>query len=149
MDKRMLTKLFTYLKHEQQLLSEMIELADKQQTALIRFDSAELSKITSYQLELTRTLNEAEQYRINLLMKWLNIPQEQAKKIRLSSFEKFLKSDELKALRTMRLALRDLVSKFNSMNTTNRALANRARANVREALSALTNGSNRMCNVRI
>ncbi len=149
MDRKMLTKLFTYLKHEQQLLNELISLAEKQQKALIRFDSAELEKIATYLAEVAKTLRDAERYRINLLMSWLNISSAQARQIKLSAFEKLLKSDELNALRTMRLSLRDLIIKFHTMNATNRALANRARNSVREILANLTNGSNNMCNVTI
>jgi hypothetical protein len=145
----MLTNLFAYLKHEQNLLKELISLADKQQKALIKFNTKELERITTYQVEVSTGLKDAEEHRITMLMNLFGIPRKDAANLTLSSLEKYYEGEDLDEIRHLRLELRALTSKLQSTNTMNRVLANRARNSVGELLSVFTNGANRICNVKI
>ncbi|NLO20117.1 MAG: flagellar protein FlgN [Ignavibacteria bacterium] len=145
----MLSNLFAYLKHEQILLEEMVELAQRLQKALVKFDTVNLEDITTYQAALAKGLREAEEQRINLLMAWLNISKAEAASLRLSSIESHLNQDEIHRVRLVRKNLRELVNQLQQTNTTNRLLANRGRASVREILSIFTNGNNVVCNVKV
>ncbi len=145
----MLSNLFTYLKHEQMLLSEMVDLAQRLQKALVKLDMVNLEDITTYQAALAKGLREAEEQRINLLTAWLKISKAEAASLKLTSLESRLNKDEINEVRTIRKNLRDLVNKLQQTNTTNRLLANRGRASVREILSIFSNGNNVVCNVKI
>ncbi len=149
MDSKMLTKLFTYLKHEQQLLQELVSLAEKQQKALVRINAAELEKIAAVQEEITQTMRNAEEYRLKLIMTTFDISRREAIKMNLSSIGSCLESEERKALFVLRDSIRLLVSRLQLLNKSNRALALRAKNYVREALGMLTNGTNQVCNVKV
>jgi flagellar biosynthesis/type III secretory pathway chaperone len=145
----MLTNLFSYLKHEQNLLKELLTLADKQQKALIKFNTKELESITAYQVEVSTGLKDAEEHRITMLMNLFGIARKDAVNLTLSSLERYYQGEDLDEIRQLRLELRALTSKLQSINTMNRVLANRARNSVGELLSVFTNGTNRICNVKI
>jgi len=137
------------LKHEQNLLKELLNLADKQQKALIKFNTKELESITAYQVEVSTSLKEAEEHRIMMLMNLFGITRKEAANLTLSSLEQFYEGEDLIEIRHLRLELRGLTSKLQSTNTMNRVLANRAKNSVGELLSVFTNGTNRICNVKI
>jgi len=82
-------------------------------------------------------------------MAWLKIPKAEAAGLKLTSLESHLKKDEINEIRNIRKNLRDLVNKLQQTNITNRLLANRGRASVREILSVFSNGNNVVCNVKI
>jgi hypothetical protein len=145
----MLSNLFAYLKHEQNLLKELLTLADKQQKALIKFNAKELERITAYQAEVSSSLREAEEHRIMMLMNLFKIQRKDAVNLTLSSLEKFYEGEDLDEIRHLRLELRALTSKLQTTNTMNRVLANRARNSVGELLSVFTGGTNKICNVRV
>jgi flagellar biosynthesis/type III secretory pathway chaperone len=145
----MFTNLFSYLKHEQQLLRELVLLAERQQKALIKFDIKELNKVTSEQNELSKSLKEAETHRIETLMKIFRISRKDAASITLSSLEKHYETEDLNELRKLRLELRALTSKLQAQNSMNRVLANRAKMSVGEILNMFTNGSKHICNIKV
>ena len=145
----MLAKLFNYLQFELQILQEMVRLAERQKEALVKFNVKELEEITSYQEELANGLRKAEEQRIVYIMSWLGISRSEAMKIRLSSFEKGLPSDQLKELRRMKKNLSQLVNILQELNLTNRVLANRAKSSVSNMMGILTNGQNHVCNVKV
>ena len=145
----MLSKIFTYLKHEHLLLSEMLILAEKQHLALIKFDTYDLEEIASYQEELARSLRNTEEQRIQFLMTLFDITRSNVKELKLSELDKFFEPEEQIEIRKLRDDLNSLLMKLNFFNTTNRALANRALSSVRNILSVFTNGTNRLCNVTI
>lgn len=145
----MLAKLFNYLQFEQQILQELIRLAEKQQTALVKFNVTELEEITSYQEELAKGLRRAEEQRISYIMAWLGISRGEAVKLRLSSLEKGVASEEIQELRTIKRNLTKLVNNLQEMNLTNRVLANRAKSSISTMMSVLTNGRNHVCNVTV
>ena len=82
------SNIFAYLKHEQQLLEEMVSLAEKQQKALIKYDTKMLEEIASYQEVVAKSLRKAEEHRINLIMSWLSVPRQDAAGLKLSALEK-------------------------------------------------------------
>lgn len=141
--------LLAYLKHEEQLLKEIVVLAEKQQKALIKYDAIMLEEIVSYQNVMGKSLRKAEENRINLLVRWLGISVGEASKLKLSAIEKHFEKEELKELKKLRVSLRSLVSELNSLNNTNRVLTNRARMSVGEMISHFTNGRNYVCNVKV
>lgn len=145
----MLAKLFNFLQFEQQLLQELIRLAERQQRALVKFNIAELEEITSYQEELAKGLRQAEEQRISYLMAWLGVSRSEAMKIRLSSFEKDVPSEELKEIRIMKRSMSKLVNNLQELNLTNRVLANRAKSSISSMMSVLTNGRTYVCNVTV
>lgn len=141
--------LLAYLKHEEQLLKEIVVLAEKQQKALIKYDAIMLEEIVSYQNVMGKSLRKAEENRINLLVRWLGISISEASKLKLSAIEKHFEKEELKELKKLRTSLRSLVAQLNSLNNTNRVLTNRARMSVGEMISHFTNGRNYVCNVKV
>jgi hypothetical protein len=145
----MTSNLFNYLKHEQQLLIELVALAEKQQKALIKYDTSMLDEIASYQNVVVKSLRQAEEHRINLLMSWLGITRIEASSLKLSALDKYFKNEELKELKSIRTELKKLMTQLQSLNSLNRVLTNRAKNSVREMLSNFTNNNNFVCNVRV
>lgn len=145
----MLAKLFNFLQFEQQLLQEMIRLAERQKVALVKFNIKELEEITSYQEELAKSLRQAEEQRIAYLMSWLNISRAEALKLKLSTIEKQFPDDNIKEIKKLKKNLAKLVNILQELNLTNRVLANRAKSSVSNMLSVLSNGNNYVCNVKI
>ncbi|HOK14141.1 MAG TPA: flagellar protein FlgN [Candidatus Kapabacteria bacterium] len=145
----MLAKLFNFLQFEQQLLQEMIRLAERQKVALVKFNIKELEEITSFQEELAKSLRQAEEQRIAYLMSWLNISRTEALKLKLSTIEKQFPNEDTKELRKLKRNLAKLVNILQDLNLTNRVLANRAKSNVSNILAVLSNGNNYVCNVQI
>jgi predicted nucleotide-binding protein (sugar kinase/HSP70/actin superfamily) len=145
----MLSTLLTFLKYEEQLLRELMSLSEQQQNALIKFNTPQLEKVTSYQAEIQKNLKNAEDKRIQLLMTSFGITRMEATNLYLSSILKRFPKEEVTELEKIRMSMKDMVNKLHSQNTINRVLANRARRNVREILGFFTNGSNQVCNVTV
>lgn len=145
----MLAKLFGFLKYEKQLLAELVELAEKQQKALVHFDMSALNDVSSSQEHLALNLRKVEEQRIDFIMNWLRISRNDAHQMQLSSIESKLQGESHSELKSMRENLKGLIDKLNNLNTTNRILANRAKHSVSQSLSSLTNGSNHVYNVKV
>ena len=145
----MLDKLLLYLRHEMSLLGELVKLAEVQQDALIRFNISELEGISAAQDSLSKNLRETEEKRIKLLMNGLNISRREAASLRLSVIENKYEGKELLEIKNLRLCLRDLLTKLNNYNATNRALTNRARASIQNIISVFTNNGSAVCNVKV
>ena len=144
-----MTNLLTYLKYEKQLLKEMVILAQKQQSALIKFNTNELDRITSYQFEVSKNLKQAEEKRIKMLMTMFGISRAEASKMKLSNIIEKMNKQEVLEFETMKGEMSTLIGSLQQFNTLNRVLANRARNSVREILTILTNGTNNVCNVTV
>jgi len=145
----MSVNLLAYLKHEEQLLQEIVILAEKQQKALVQYDATMLEEIISYQNVMNQSLKKAEEKRITMLMSWLSINRNDATNLKLSSLEDHFQKENLKELKALRKNMKSLISKLNSQNNTNRVLTNRARISINEMISHFTNGRNLVCNVKI
>ena len=145
----MLDKLYECLKLESQLIEELIKLSMVQQEALITFKIKNLMSIAETQDKINQKLREYEDFRIRLLMNWLNINRTDAINLKLSSIERKLPQNQMVELRRIRLRFKKMVTKLHSLNTTNRVLANRARNSVQNILMTFTNGGNRVFNVKV
>jgi hypothetical protein len=145
----MQAKLFTFLKHEQQIIKELIAMAELQQKALVDFKLSDLERIAEYQENLGRNLRNAEEQRISLLMNWMQASRRDVVNLRLSALEKFFKNEELIELKRLKKSMRALLNRLHALNTTNRVLSNRAKKTVGDIIDVFTNGSNQMCNVRV
>ncbi len=145
----MIDKLKIFLEYEQNILENLVKLAEKQQRALILYNITELEQITSQQAELSKTLRQAEEQRINLLMTWLNLPRKDAIGLQMSKLEEMLEGTEKVMIGKFKTRFAGIVEKLTSLSILNRLLANRARNSVGELLAFLTNGTNHVCNVRI
>ncbi len=145
----MLAKLFNFLQFELQILQEMVRLAERQKEALTKFNIKELEEITSFQEELAKGLRKAEEQRIAYIMSLFGITRIEALKIRLSSIESRVSSEEAAEIRKFKKSMAKLVNILQELNLTNRVLANRAKSSVATMLGVMTNGNTHMCNVRI
>ncbi|MCL2311807.1 MAG: flagellar protein FlgN [Firmicutes bacterium] len=134
-------QLYGYLKLEQQLLEEMLRLADKQQLALINYRISELTEITSFQNALIINIRNAEEKRIALLMQWLDITRREAMELKLSTLEEKIEDEDVcTEIKKMRKDLRQMIDKLQNMNAVNRLLSNRARTNIKEMMDFITGG---------
>jgi hypothetical protein len=145
----MMTNLLTFLKYEKQLLKEMVVLAQKQQSALIKFNTNELDKITSYQSEVSKSLKLAEEKRIKLLITMFGISRSEATNLKLSNIIEKMNKEDVLEFESMKGEMNNLITNLQHFNTLNRVLANRAKNSVREILGILTNGTNNVCNVKV
>lgn len=143
----MIAKIFTYLKYEYQLLNELLTLAERQQKALVKFDTNDVEITASYQEITNKNLIEAEKQRILFLTRTLNISTKEAKQMKLSALEMYFQKEELTELIRFKNELKTMIDKLMNLNIVNRILANRAQHGVREVISALTNGKSHVCNV--
>ena len=144
-----MTNLLSFLKYEKQLLKELLTLAQKQQGALIKFNSNELDRVTNYQLEVSKSLKQAEEKRIKMLMSMFGMSRVEATNLSLTSIIERLGKEDMSEFEKMKGDMKVLVNNLQHFNTINRVLANRARNSVREILAVLTNGVNHVCNVKV
>ena len=141
-------KLIGCLQFEQQLLQEMLRLADRQQTALVNYRLSELSEIISFQDALISNMRKAEEKRISLLMEWLNITRKEATSLKLSTLEEKVGENNVSAdMKRMRGEIKTMIDRLHTLNSTNRLLTNRARVNVKEMIDFITGGKT-FCNVQ-
>ncbi len=145
----MIDKLLLFLKYEEQLISELVSISEKQQIALIKYNLTELERLTSYQEETSRLLRETEENRINLVSTWLGLTKKEASSIWLSEIESTVKTEEIAELRQLKKSLSTKINQLNNLNSTNRLLANRARSNVNQIISVISDGNNHLCNVKV
>jgi len=149
MELRMLSNLFQFLLHEKQLLKELIELAERQQKALVEYKIEDLEEITTCQAELSKSLREAEERRLSMLAATLNVTRIDAANMTMTMLERYFDSDELHELRRLKHELRSLTNSLRNLNLVNRVLTNRARRSVSDILSMFRNGFNHVCNVKV
>lgn len=145
----MIEKLLLYLKYEEQLIDELVSIAEKQQIALIKYNLTELERLTAYQEETSKLLHQTEESRINLIATWLGLSKKEASSIWLSEIEQKVKTEELAELRQIKKSLSIKINKLSNLNSTNRLLANRARNNVNQIISVISDGNNHLCNVKV
>ena len=145
----MTDKIFAYLKHEEQLLGQLIELAERHQQALVKLDTAEIEHIASQQEQISKNLREIEQQRLKYFMNSFRVTHKEALAMSLTELEKYVQPEIVSELRKWKDRLNGLLKKLLYINGLNRILANRARNSVRELISLFTNGSVHVCNVKI
>lgn len=145
----MSAKLITYLKYEEQLLQELLNLAEQQQNALIKMKFDELNVITGLQDEVSSNLRKAEDTRLTIIANWLKINKSKAISLGISDIAKLCSKEEHIELVQLKGNMRKLMAKLQEINTTNRVLTNRAKQSINEMIQILTNGTNNVCNVRV
>jgi flagellar biosynthesis/type III secretory pathway chaperone len=145
----MFSKFMTFLKFEEQLLSELVRLAERQQKALVNYNVQELEEIASFQNELLKNIRNAEEQRVLLLATWLNLSKFHASKLTLSNVVKYCKRNEAREIEIMQSVFETLHNRLQTINLINKVLINRAKNGIREMLEFLTNGTQNVCNVRV
>jgi len=145
----MINKLKIFLEYEQEILVSLVQLAESQRNALIRYNISELELVTAQQAELSKKLRQAEEQRISLLMTWLNLQRKEALEMQMSKLAENLDGEDKRFIIIFKERFTLIVEKLSALSVLNRLLANRAKNNVGELLAFLTNGTNHVCNVKI
>lgn len=146
----MLKDLTKYLKHEAQLVNKLLELAQKQQKALVNFDIDSLYDLSRFQNDISVSFKRVENQRIEMLMEWFGISRNQAMNLRISQLESAFNKHDLRELKELRKNLRTMLIDLNNINNTNRVLSNRAKHSIGEMMHALSKkGETQVCNVRV
>ncbi len=138
-----------YLRYEEQLLQELVDLAKIQQACLINLHLNKLDDISSEQEELLNRLRNAEDARINYIADWLNIAKKEASSMTMTQIIAFSDNNNYSVLSLMQESMNTLTNQLVTLNLTNRVLTNRAKHSVSELINILTNGTNNVCNVRV
>lgn len=145
----MIEKLMIYLRYEEQLLQELVDLAKIQQACLINLHLNKLDDISSELEELLNRLRNAEDARINYIADWLNIAKKEASSMTMTQIIAFSDNNNYSVLSLMQESMNALTNQLVTLNLTNRVLTNRAKHSVSELINILTNGTNNVCNVRV
>ncbi|MFA5512673.1 MAG: flagellar export chaperone FlgN [Candidatus Kapaibacterium sp.] len=145
----MIEKLMVYLRYEEQLLEELVGLAQEQQKALVLLNLTDLDDISRKQEEMLSNLKQAEDARIKFMMDWLKITRTSASKMTMSQILNFSDKNNYSVLQLMQESMNSLSNQLVNLNMANRVLSNRAKNSVTELISILTNGTNNVCNVRV
>ncbi|MFA7626075.1 MAG: flagellar export chaperone FlgN [Candidatus Kapaibacterium sp.] len=145
----MIEKLMVYLRYEEQLLEELVGLAQEQQKALVLLNLTDLDDISRKQEEMLSNLKQAEDARIKFMMDWLKITRTSASKMTMSQILNFSDKNNYSVLQLMQESMNSLSNQLVNLNMANRVLSNRAKNSVTELISILRNGTNNVCNVRV
>ncbi len=145
----MIDKLMIYLRYEEQILQEVVNLAKEQQRALITMNFSQLNDISQKQEESLINLKKVEEARINFLAEWLKITKTSASKMTMSQLINFSDKNNFRVLSLMQESMNSLSEQLQNLNLSNRVLSNRAKNSVGELIDILTNGTNNACNVRV
>lgn len=146
----MLKDLGNYLKHEYQLIAKLIDLAKRQQEALVNFDVDSLYDITKFQNDIATSFRRVENQRIEMLMNWFGISRSQAMNLRISQLQNAFSDYDFSEMKSLRKSMSKLLIELNSINATNRVLSNRAKHSVNEMMQSLSQkGDVQVCNVRV
>lgn len=135
------------IEREYQLLREMLEIAEEQKNALVKYDIKLVEKTSSKLLEISKELNTLENERINFLVNEIKLSRKQAYSIKLSEIIEIVEFPEITLQK--KDEMRQTIEKLASINSMNRLLSNRALSSLNEILSSLSNSNNSVCNVRI
>ncbi len=135
------------IEREYQLLREMLEIAEEQKNALVKYDVKLVEKTSSKLLEISKELNTLENERINFLVNEIKLSRKQAYSIKLSEIIEIVNFPEITLQK--KDEMRQIIEELASINSMNRLLSNRALSSLNEILSSLSNSNNSVCNVRI
>lgn len=145
----MFEKFIECLNVEKDVIEKLVELAKTQQQCLIKFDISQLNEITPNQDYLQKQLKGYEEYRVKLLMKWLDINSNDALSLKLTTLEKKLNKKDMAILKPIRIELQKLVLELQSLTNTNRVLVNRAKNSVQNIMNLFTRNGNQIVNKKI
>jgi galactokinase len=146
----MLKELTNILKHQSQLVAKMVELAKRQQQALVDFDVELLYDISKFQNDIAVSFKRVENKRLEILMDWFGISRNQAMKLRVSQLQNAFTDFDFSEMKDLRKSMSRMLLDLNNLNNTNRVLSNRAKHSVNEMMQTLTKkGDVQVCNVRV
>lgn len=145
----MFEKFIECLSVEKDVIEKLVKLAKTQQQCLIKFDISQLNEITPNQDYLQKQLKSYEEYRVKLLMKWLEINSNDALSLKLTTLEKKLNKKDMALLRPIRIELQKLVFELQNLTNTNRVLVNRAKNSVQNIMNLFTRNGNQIVNKKI
>ncbi|MFY8160955.1 MAG: flagellar protein FlgN [Candidatus Kapaibacteriota bacterium] len=145
----MFEKFIECLSVEKDVIEKLVKLAKTQQQCLIKFDISQLNEITPNQDYLQKQLKSYEEYRVKLLMKWLEINSNDALSLKLTTLEKKLNKKDMALLRPIRIELQKLVLELQNLTNTNRVLVNRAKNSVQNIMNLFTRNGNQIVNKKI
>lgn len=146
----MLKELTNILKHQSQLVAKMVELAKRQQQALVDFDVDTLYDISKFQNDIAVSFKRVENKRLEMLMDWFGINRNQAMKLRVSQLQNAFTDFDFSEMKDLRKSMSKMLIDLNNINNTNRVLSNRAKHSVYEMMQSLTKkGEVQVCNVRV
>lgn len=145
----MFEKFIECLSVEKDVIEKLVKLAKSQQQCLIKFDISQLNEITPNQDYLQKQLKSYEEYRVKLLMKWLEINSNDALSLKLTTLEKKLNKKDMALLRPIRIELQKLVLELQNLTNTNRVLVNRAKNSVQNIMNLFTRNGNQIVNKKI
>lgn len=142
-------KLFKFINREEAMIEELLRLAERQQKALVTFDTSSLNEITKYQNSINSDLRKMEEQRINFLMNWLKISRQDAMALKLSELDDKFEATMKEEIISIRESLRLKIEKLNSMNRENKVLTNRALRVNGEMLNEITKGNQGVLNAKV
>ncbi len=142
-----MNELLGILEEERLMMNELVQSATEQQNALILLKAEDLERIAAHQSELLAALQQKEISRWKYIGAQLGISAKEASQVALSSLYPFLGMNSYEDFRTLQADLSALLSEWQSLNSTNRVLAFRARTSVKEILSFFSESDTRVCNV--
>lgn len=145
----MVDKIIQVIELEKTLLSELLEIVMKQQSALVKLKISELAELSSYQEEISKKIRSLELTRLNMVASYLSISRSEASSITMSELAKYVNHDDSNKLIELRNSMKDLHTKLYNGLLTNRLLSNRAKVSFSNILSVVTKGSNQIYNVEI
>ena len=142
-----MSDILTVLEDERVMMYELVKHAEAQQIALIYHEVEELDHLAAQQQELLALMQQKEVSRWKILASQLNISTKEASQIAMSELIPSLEDNQQDIFKKLQSELSELVIKWQSVNSTNRVLAFRARASVKEILAFFAESDVRVCNV--
>ncbi len=132
---------------EFELLGKMLKTLEEQKDALVRYDLVLVEKTSLVLNDISKQLKILENERINIIMNELKFSRKQAYTAKLSELVQIKPLPE--TIIEKKDKMREMIEKISSLNSLNRLLTNRALSNLNEIFSALSNGLNNVCNVKV
>lgn len=141
--------IISVLEDERVMMYELVKYARFQQKALIYHDADELDRLAAEQKELLAAMQQKEVSRWKLLAARLGISTRDASELAMSELIPTLEGYEQEVFKKLHAELKGLLSEWQLLNATNRVLAFRARASVKEILTFFAESNVRVCNVQV
>ncbi|MFM8473887.1 MAG: flagellar protein FlgN [Candidatus Kapaibacterium sp.] len=128
------TELFGLLAEEQSILESVLDLATRQQQALIHFDTEAIETMVTQHGSYVQSIDAHEQRRLRLLSATFQMTMEQARRMSLRDLASIVDPVHAEELLVVRSAMNGVSEKIQFVNSVNRVLALRGRNSVRETL---------------
>ncbi|MBL7998942.1 MAG: flagellar export chaperone FlgN [Candidatus Kapabacteria bacterium] len=132
------TELISILSQEREFLEQIVELAEHQQQALIRFDADKIESIALEQERLSKSMTDLEMQRFRVISIALGITLREAQSVTLSQMIDHLAPEHVDEMMNVKMKMSVLVTKLQFLNSVNRVLALRGRNSVRSTLDFIS-----------